>query len=172
MIDPKMEKAINDQTVAEFYSAYLYLSMSSYFESVGLKGLASWMRVQFQEEQLHAFKMFDYVVSRGGRVKLAAIEAPPAAWDSALAVFEHTLKHEQKVTGLIHKLVDLAHQLSDHATDNFLRWFVTEQVEEEGTADEIRHKLELIGDNGQGLLMLDKEMGMRVFTPPAATKEG
>ncbi|MBN2565204.1 MAG: ferritin [Candidatus Eisenbacteria bacterium] len=172
MLDPKMEKAINDQIVAEFFSAYLYLSMSSYFESEGLRGLASWMRVQFQEEQFHAFRMFDYVVGRGGRAKLGAIEAPPTSWDSPLAVFEHTLKHEQKVTGLINKLVDLSHEISDHATDNFLRWFVTEQVEEESTADDICRKLRLIGTNGQGLLMLDKEMGVRVFTPPATTGEG
>jgi ferritin len=167
MLDPKMEKAINKQIVAELYSAYLYLSMSSYLESEGLGGLASWMRVQFQEEQFHAMKMFDYVVERGGRVKLGAIEEPPSEWDSPLAVFEHTLEHERKVTGLINKLVDLARSTSDYATDDFLRWFVTEQVEEESTADDIRGKLKLVGDNGQGLLMLDKELGARVFTPPA-----
>jgi ferritin len=167
MLDSKMEKAINKQIVAELYSAYLYLSMSSYFEEQGLGGLASWMRVQFQEEQFHALKMFDYVVERGGRVKLGAIDEPPSDWDSPLAVFENTLEHERKVTGLINKLVDLAHEISDHATDSFLRWYVTEQVEEESTAEDIRSKLKLIGSNGQGLLMLDRELGARVFTPPA-----
>jgi ferritin len=169
MLDAKMEKALNDQIVAEMYSAYLYLSMCSYFESQGLRGFANWMRVQFQEEQFHAFKMFDYVLSRGGRVKLGAIEAPPTDWDSPLAVFEHTLKHEQKVTGLIHKLVDLSHELSDHASDSFLRWYVDEQVEEESNAEEIRSKLKFVGKDGQGLLMLDKDLATRVFTPPASS---
>lgn len=167
MIDPKMEKALNDQIVAELYSAYLYLSMAAYLDGEGLGGFAKWMRAQFQEEQSHAMKMFDYVGERGGRVILSAIDAPPTEWESPLDVFEATLAHEQKVTGLINRLVDLALELSDHATDNLLRWFVSEQVEEEDTADSIRQQLKLIGDNGQGLLMLDRELGARVFTPPA-----
>ena len=170
MIDAKMEKALNDQIVAEFYSAFLYLSMAAYFDGKGLGGFAQWMRTQFQEEQDHAFKMFNYVAERGGKVTLGAIEAPPSEWDSPLHVFEETLKHEQKVTGLINGLVDLALSISDHATDNFLRWFVTEQVEEEDSADSVRQQLEFIGDNGQGLLMLDREMGARVFTPSASDK--
>lgn len=170
MIDAKMEKALNDQIVAEFYSAFLYLSMAAYFDGKGLSGFAQWMRTQFQEEQDHAFKMFNYVAERGGQVKLGVIEAPPAEWNSPLHVFEETLKHEQKVTGLINDLVDLALSISDHATDNFLRWFVTEQVEEEDTADSVRQQLELVGDNGQGLLMLDREMGARVFTPSTSDK--
>ena len=172
MLDRKMEKALNDQIVAEMYSAYLYLSMGAYFESAGLGGFANWMRIQFQEEQFHALKMFNYVSERGGNVRLGAIDSPPNEWDSALAVFENTLEHERMVTGRINKLVDLALELSDHATDNFLRWFVTEQVEEEDSADSIRHQLELIGDNGQGILMLDRELGARVFTPPAGSEEG
>jgi ferritin len=167
MLDAKMEKALNDQIVAEMYSAYLYLSMAAYLEENGLSGFATWMRAQFQEEQVHGLKMFDYVGERGGRVRLGAIEAPPSEWDSPLDVFETTLAHEQMVTGRINKLVDLALELSDHATDNFLRWFVTEQVEEEDSADSIRQQLKLIGSNGQGLLMLDRELGARVFTPPA-----
>ena len=167
MLDAKMEKALNDQIVAEMYSAYLYLSMAAYLDGEGLGGFAKWMRAQFQEEQAHALKMFNYVGERGGRVRLCAIEAPPSEWDSPLDVFETTLAHEQMVTGLINKLVDLALELSDHATDNFLRWFVTEQVEEEDSADSIRQQLKLVGSNGQGLLMLDRELGARVFTPPA-----
>jgi len=170
MIDARMEKALNDQIVAEFYSAFLYLSMAAYFDGEGLGGFAQWMRAQFQEEQAHAFKMFNYVAERGGQVKLGTIEAPPSGWDSPLHVFEETLKHEQKVTGLINRLVDLALEISDHATDNFLRWFVTEQVEEEDTADSVRQQLKLIGDNGQGLLMLDRELGARVYTPSASDK--
>jgi ferritin len=172
MIDARMEKALNDQIVAEFYSAYLYLSMAAYFDSEGLAGFAKWMRAQFQEEQWHAFKMFNYVAERGGRVKLGGIEAPPTEWDSPLHVFEETLKHEQKVTGLINGLVDLALEISDHATDNFLRWFVSEQVEEEDSVDTVLSQLRLIGDHGQGLLMLDRELGARVFTPPADSDEG
>ena len=167
MLSEKMERALNDQIVAEMYSAYLYLSMAAYLDGEGLGGFAGWMRAQFQEEQAHALKMFNYVGERGGRVRLGAIEAPPSEWDSPLDVFEATLAHEQMVTGLINKLVDLALELSDHATDNFLRWFVTEQVEEEDSADSIRQQLKLIGKNGQGLLMLDRELGARVFTPPA-----
>lgn len=167
MLDAKMEKALNDQIVAEMYSAYLYLSMAAYLDGEGLGGFAKWMRAQFQEEQAHALKMFNYVGERGGRVRLGAIEAPPSEWDSPLDVFETTLAHEQMVTGLINKLVDLALELSDHATDNFLRWFVTEQVEEEDSADSIRQQLKLVGSNGQGLLMLDRELSARVFTPPA-----
>ena len=172
MLDVKMEKALNDQIVAEMYSAYLYLSMAAYLDAEGLGGFATWMRAQFQEEQSHALKMFDYVGERGGRVRLGAIDAPPSDWDSPLEVFEQTLSHEQMVTGLINELVDLALDLSDHATDNFLRWFVTEQVEEEDSADSIRQQLKLIGDNGQGLLMLDRELGTRVYTPPADSDEG
>jgi len=172
MLDPKMEKALNEQIVAEMYSAYLYLSMAAWFDSEGLSGFGRWMRAQFQEEQVHGLMMFDYVAERGGRVELGAIDAPPSKWDSPLAVFEHTLEHERMVTGRINELVDLARELSDHATDNFLRWFVTEQVEEEDNADSIRGQLRLIGDHGQGLLMLDRELGARVFTPPTAAKEG
>ena len=172
MLDAKMEKALNDQIVAEMYSAYLYLSMAAYLDGEGLGGFAQWMRAQFQEEQSHALKMFNYVGERGGRVRLGAIDAPPSDWNSPLEVFEQTLAHEQMVTGLINKLVDLALEISDHATDNFLRWFVTEQVEEEDSADSIRQQLKLIGDNGQGLLMLDRELGARVYTPPANSDKG
>lgn len=172
MLEAKMERALNDQIVAEMYSAYLYLSMAAYLQSEGLGGFATWMRAQFQEEQMHAFKLFDYVGERGGHVALGAIDAPQTEWESPLAVFEHTLEHERMVTGRINALVDLARDLSDHATDNFLRWFVGEQVEEEDTADSIRQQLKLIGDNGQGLLMLDRELGARVFTPPAGGEEG
>lgn len=167
MIKGKVEKAINKQTNAELYSGYLYLSMSSYFSSINLNGFANWMRVQAQEEVMHAMKFYDYLIERGGRAITTAIEAPPTEWDSPLAVFEHTYEHEQKVTGLINDLVNLAIAEKDHATTAFLQWFVTEQVEEEASADEIVHKLKLIGDQGAGLLLLDQELGRRVFTPPA-----
>ena len=167
MIKGKIEKALNDQINAEMYSSYLYLSMSSYFSSINLNGFATWMRVQAQEELMHAMKFYDYVIERGGRVTVKAIEAPPAEWDSPLKVFEHVYTHEQKVTGLINDLVNLAIAEKDHATTAFLQWFVTEQVEEESSADEIVQKVKLVGDQGAGLLMLDQELGQRVFTPPA-----
>ncbi len=171
MIKQNIQNTLNRQLNAEMYSAYLYLSMSSYFESLNLKGFATWMRVQAQEEMTHAMKFYDYVNQRGGRVTLTTIDAPPNEWNSPLAVFEHTYQHEQRVTGLINDLVDLATSDKDHATCNFLQWFVTEQVEEESSADEILQKMKLIGDNKSGLFMLDQELGQRIFKPPASAEE-
>ncbi|MGD8237137.1 MAG: ferritin [Armatimonadota bacterium] len=168
MIDPKMQDAINGQINAELYSSYLYLAMSAYFEDKSLGGFANWMRVQAQEEDMHAMKLYTYLAERGGRVLLKAIEEPPSEWDSPLAVFEATYEHEQKVTSLINALVDLARELSDHATESFLRWFVDEQVEEEQSADDIVQKLRLMEGFKGGLFMLDRELGQRVFTPPPA----
>jgi len=168
MVKERMETALRRQLNRELYSAYLYLSMSAYFESVNLKGLANWMQVQTQEELLHAMKFYNYLVSRGGRVIMEAIEAPPSEWKSPLEAFEHVCEHEQKVSALIHELVKCAVALKDHATNSFLQWFVTEQVEEEASADEVRQKLRLIGEDADGLLLLDGKLGQRVFTPPAA----
>lgn len=168
MFKENMEKALNKQINAEIYSAYLYLSMASYFESANLKGFAHWMQIQAQEEMTHAMKFYNYIFGRGGRVVLSAVDAPPYQWDSPLAVFQFTLQHEQKVTGLINDLVDLALSEKDHATSNFLQWFVGEQVEEEASADEMVKKLKLVDDTHGGLFMLDKEVGQRVFTPPAS----
>jgi ferritin len=167
MLSKRMETALNKQVVAEYYSAYLYLAMSAYFESVNLEGLANWMRAQAMEELTHGTKIFDYVNERGGRVWLDAIDKPPLKWTSPLAVFQATWKHEQKVTGLINKLVDLAIKEKDHATENFLQWFVAEQVEEEASADGILQKLKMIGKDGGGLFMIDRELGQRTYTPPA-----
>jgi ferritin len=171
-MDEKMQEALNKQLNAEIYSAYLYLSMSAYFQSVNLDGFANWMRVQWQEELAHGLKFYDYVNERGGRVVLQAVDEPPSEWDSPLAVFEDTYRHEQKVTGMINKLVDLAVETRDHATNNFLQWFVSEQVEEEASADEVVQKLKLVGDDPSGLFMIDQELGQRVFVAPAATTEG
>ena len=171
MISKKMEDALNKQVNAELYSAYLYLSMAACFESMNLPGFANWMRVQTQEETTHAMKIYDYICARGGRVMLKAVEAPPANWKSPLAAFEAALKHEQKVTGLINNLVNLAVAGKDHATQIFLQWFVSEQVEEEKSADEIVQKLKLTKNMPGALYMLDKEMGQRVFTPPASEGE-
>ena len=165
MLGGKIVEALNRQINAEIYSAYLYLSMAAYFDSLGLKGFANWMRVQWQEELTHAMRIYDYVVDRGGRVRFYAIQEPPHEWDSPLAAFEHVYKHEVNVTKMIHELVELAMSEKDYATYNMLQWFVAEQVEEEANASEIVEKLRLIGDDGRGLLMLDRELAARRFTP-------
>jgi ferritin len=171
MINKKMEKALNAQVNAELYSAYLYLSMESYFKSLNLNGFANWMRVQTQEEVTHATKIYDFLNERGGRALLKAIEGPPTTWDSPLATFEAAYAHEQKVTSLINDLVDLAIKEKDHATNNFLQWFVNEQVEEEASADAIVQQLKIMADAPGGIFMLDRELAQRVFTPPTATAE-
>jgi ferritin len=166
MVSEKMQKALNDQITAEFYSAYLYLSMAAYFESLNLGGFANWMRVQTQEELAHGMIIYNHVNERGGRVKLAAIEAPPVEWRSPQHVFEEAYAHEQKVTGRINALVDLAIKESDHATNAFLQWFVTEQVEEELNASTIANQLKIAGNSPNALFMIDRELAARVFTPP------
>ena len=171
MLNKEMEKALNVQVNAEMYSAYLYLSMSAYFQSKSLGGFASWMRVQAQEEMVHAMKLYDFINERGGRIILEPIEAPPMEWDSTLATFQAVYEHEQKVTGLINELVELALEKHDHATNIFLQWFVSEQVEEEDSANDVVEKIKLVGDAQGGLFMLDRELGQRVFTPPAETSE-
>jgi ferritin len=168
MLDEEMVSAINKQLNAELYSGYLYLSMAAYFESSDLSGFANWMRVQAQEELSHAMKFYVYLVQRGARVILTEIEAPPTEWDTNIAVFEHVYEHEQMVTGLINELVDLAIKLSDHATNNFLQWYVAEQVEEEESASGVLQKVKLAGEDSSGLLMLDQELGTRIFHPPVA----
>jgi len=168
MINKKTEEALNAQVNAELYSAYLYLSMESYFKSLNLNGFANWMRVQTQEEIVHATKIYDFINARTGRVLLKAIEGPPTIWDSPRAVFEAAYKHEQKVTGLINDLVNLAIKEKDHATNTFLQWFVNEQVEEESSADQIVQQLKMMENAPGGLFMLDRELAQRVFTPPPA----
>ena len=167
MLSERMMKALNKQLNAELYSAYLYLSMAAYFESKNLKGFANWMRVQAQEELMHAMKFFDYINERGGRVYLEAIEKPPTEWKSPLDVFEATYEHEVKVTSMINDLVNMAMEEKDHATYNMLQWFVAEQVEEEASADEVRQQLRMIKEDGRGIMMLDRELKQRTFTPPA-----
>ena len=166
MLSKKMEKAINQQINAEIYSSYLYLSMATYFESISLGGFSNWMRQQAQEELFHGMKMFDFVCERGGRVTLMAIEKPASKWASPLDAVKNVLSHEQKVTGLINDLVNLAQDERDHATNIFLQWFVSEQVEEEDTAGSMVDKLKLIGKDANGLFMLDTELGQRTFTMP------
>jgi ferritin len=166
MLKKKIQDALNKQINAELYSAYLYFSMEAYFHSINLKGFANWMRVQTQEEMVHAMKFYNFICDRSGRVNLEPIEGPQIEWKSPIEVFQEAYKHEQKVTALINGLVDLALKESDHATNTFLQWFVTEQVEEEASADEIVQKLKLIGKDGSGLFMIDQELAQRVFTMP------
>lgn len=161
MLSAKMEKALNAQVNAELYSAYVYLAMSAYFESTDLKGFATWMNAQAGEEVSHAMKVYNFILERGGRVKLAAIDAPPSDWDSPLAAFEAALKHEQHVTSLIHDLVAKAIEENDYASKNMLDWFVDEQVEEEASAGAIVAKLKMVGSEGPALLMLDARLGQR-----------
>jgi len=168
MLSKTMEKALNEQINAEFYSSYMYLSMSTYFDSIGLPGAAQWMQAQTQEEWFHGMKLFGYVNERGGRVALKAIKQPPVDWKSTLHVFQEVLSHEQKVTGLINNLVNLAVEEKDHATNIFLQWFISEQVEEEANVGAVLDKLKLIGKDTTALFTLDATLGQRVFTPPPA----
>lgn len=168
MINAKMQNALNAQINRELYSAYLYMAMAAYFESLNLKGFANWMRVQVQEELLHVTKFFGYVVDRGGRVSLAAVEAPPGEWASPVKAFEEAYAHERKVTAWINDLVSIAGREEDYATHNFLQWFVGEQVEEEASTDDVVKKLKLMGDAAGGLYLIDRELATRVFTPPPA----
>jgi ferritin len=156
-----MQEALNAQINAELFSSYLYLSMAAYFYDQNFPGFANWMRIQEQEERIHAVKFYDYIVSRNGRVSLLALEGPQVEWSSPLAAFEDSYKHEQKVTGLIHKLVDLALGEGDHATHSFLKWFVDEQVEEEASVDAVVQDLRRAGDSAYVLFMLDRELGGR-----------
>ncbi len=168
MLSKKMAKVLNGQVNAEMYSAYLYLAMNAYFEAEGYGGFAAWMRAQTQEEIFHAMKIYDFINERGGRAVLSAIEVPPAKWDSPLDVFKASLAHEEKVTALINELVDISIELKDHATNSFLMWFVDEQVEEESNVGDIVRKLEMVAETPGGIFMLDKELGARTFTMPAA----
>ena len=161
MLSEKMENALNGQLNAEMYSGYMYLSMNAYFKSINLDGFANWMHYQAQEELAHAMKFYDFIISRGGRVKLAEVDAPPNTWDSPLAIFEATLEHEQKVTGLINDLVELALAEHDHASNIFLQWFVSEQVEEEENVGGVLEQLRLMGEAKGGLFMMDRELAKR-----------
>ena len=168
MFDKKLENAFNGQINAELQSAYLYLAMASWFDSQSLPGMAGWMRTQAQEELMHAMKFYDFVQERSGRVILTAMETPQADWATPLKAFQDTLDHERKVTSLIHGLVDLAIAEKDHAANAFLQWFVTEQVEEEATAEQIVDRLTIVGDSPVGLMMFDDKLARRA---PAAPSE-
>lgn len=167
MLNKNVEAALNAQINAEMWSAYLYLSMSAWCHAEGKPGMGNWFQVQFKEEQAHAQILFNYIVQRGGRVKLSPIEAVPEKWESPLDVFKATLEHENKVTELINNLFALALKENDFATQSMLKWFIDEQVEEEENAQTLIDNLTMIKDNGYGLYMLDKELAARTYTVPA-----
>jgi ferritin len=166
MLSERMTEALNGQANRELYSSYLYLSMSAYFESVNMKGFASWMRVQAGEELVHGMKLYDYIVIAGGRGKMLAIEAPQFSWASPLDAFQHVYNHERAVTGLIHALVNTAVAEKDEATKGFLQWYVDEQVEEEESSDMVLNKVKAAGNDKAALAAADKELGQRRFKFP------
>ena len=166
MISKKLQNAINKQINKELYSEYLYLSMAAYLESIGLEGFTNFIKVQVQEERFHTMKFFDYVNERGGRVILEAIARPQIEFKSPVEIFEIAYKHEQYVTKLINALMEVAIKENDHAAKSFLNWYIDEQVEEEASMDKILNQLKMIGGKGQGMLMLDKDLATRTFTPP------
>ena len=161
MLSPKLTEALNKQINEEYYSSYLYLAMAAYLEDQNLDGCAHWMRMQALEEWEHGMKIFDYMLERGARVELMAVKAPQKEWASPVATFEASLEHEQYMTKNINALADLAISERDHATNNLMQWYVTEQVEEESSVEDILKKLELMGNTGTGLFMMDRELKTR-----------
>ncbi len=161
MISDRMLQALNDHLNIEFQAAYYYLAMSAFFLRKDFNGFAQWMRAQHGEEMVHAMKFYDFIDDRDGAIEMKPIQGEETAWDSPLHAFESALARERDVTSKIYDLVDLSHELRDHASNTFLQWFVTEQVEEEATATDIIQQLKLIGDDGNGLFMLDRELGQR-----------
>jgi ferritin len=172
MITQTIAHALNTQVGREFYSAYFYLSMSAHSDSLGLKGFARWFMAKYQEELLHAMKIYQYILNQSAQVKLLPIEQPPSTFEGPLAMYEATLAHEQQVTKSLNNLIDLAMSERDHATQIFLHWFITEQIEEEATVSEIIAKIKLVGGRGDGLFMIDNQVGQTVSslttTAPAA----
>jgi len=163
MIDPKMEKAFNEQINAELHSAYLYQAMAAYFTEKNLTGCAAWMKAQAMEEMTHAGKFYDHILTRGGHVKLTGIKEVPDAFESPLAAFKAAYAHEQYITKRIHDLADLADEIHDHAAKPMLTWFVAEQVEEEANTDALVQKLTMVNGEGNGLFMIDQELASRAM---------
>lgn len=163
MLNERMEEALNEQLNKEMYSSYLYLAMSAYSLSVGLPGFAHWFRVQVEEENIHAMKIFDYINAQGGRVKLKEIKEPPSEFGTAMDMFQQTLKHEKFITRSIHELVDLANAEKDEVTASFLQWYVDEQVEEEENDNEVIGKLEGKELNEYVVYSVNEELAKRPF---------
>ena len=167
MITKRMEEALNGQINKEFYSAYLYLAMSAYCNKLGMPGAEHWFRMQYDEEVIHMTKMFDYVMQHGGSAHLLQIDEPPREFGTILEVFEESLKHEQFITQSINELLDVAVEAKDHASQVFLQWYITEQVEEESNVGDIVDRIKLAGDNGGALMMIDDKLAARLPPTPA-----
>lgn len=161
MISEDIKDSLLDQLNAEFESAHLYLAMSAYCSHRDFNGAAAWLRTQYEEERLHALKVYDYLVDQGVHIALGDLASPPREFGSLLDVFESSLEHEQSMTARLNELSDKALKEKDHATYNMLQWFVSEQLEEEATVSEIIAKLRLVNDDGYGLLMIDNELAAR-----------
>ncbi len=170
MISKKMEAELNEQMNKEFYSAYLYLAMSAYCNSIGLPGFSHWMRMQYEEETLHVTRMYDYILDQGGTVHLKAVEEPPKEYGTPVEIFQTTLEHEQFVTQSIHNLMSLAVDERDYASQTFLQWYVTEQVEEESNVNDILSPLKMVGDDKGGLMMVDQKLAGRAAPVPPVTQ--
>ena len=168
MIHDKITDAFNDQIQAEAESAYLYFAMAAWFQNNSLDGMAQWMRSQAVEEMGHAQRFMNHIADRGGKVVFKPLGIKKTEWKSALEAFQDGLEHEKYITGRINDLVDLSYEVKDRAARTFLEWFVEEQVEEEATASKIVDDLTLIGDNGHGILMIDRELGQRQVTIPVS----
>ncbi len=168
MLSQSLQDALNEQVKNEFYSAHVYLAMSSWFDDKALPGFANWMRVQYSEELIHGLKIFDFINDRDGRALVYGFDTPPSQWQSPLNVFEESYQHEQKVTAMINNLYALAVKENDYPTIVLLQWFISEQVEEEKNAKLIVDQLKFAGDSSSALLILDREMGAR----PAAAQGG
>lgn len=171
MISERMQTALNEQIKHETFSAYLYAAMAADFQNKGLDGMAQWMKAQAQEELGHALRFFNHIHERGGRVELEAIDKPQATWDSPLAAFKAAYEHEQFITGRIDELAALADEENDRAAGIMLQWFVSEQVEEEDSVSKVIDTLKLVGEQGPGLMMADRELGQRVAAPPPSNYE-
>jgi len=161
MISKSIQDAINDQINKELYSSYLYLAMSTYYAESNFSGFASWMKVQSTEEYSHAMKFYGYVIERNGHVELETIEKPHAKFKSPVDVFKQVLEHEQKVTGMINKLYELAIKEKDYPTQIMLEWFITEQLEEEKNAGDVLEQLKMVGDSPVSLIMIDRQLAAR-----------
>jgi ferritin len=161
MLDKEIETALNQQINVEFSSAYSYLSVVAYFESINLRGFAHWMRIHYLEERMHANKIFNFIVDRDGRVDLLGVDAPMKEWDSPVAAFEWALQSERFTSESIYALVDLAAKKRDHPTHTFLQWFVSEQVEEEALVNDMLQRLKLVDDSNAALFLMDQELSLR-----------
>ena len=170
MISEKMQSELNEQVNKEFYSAYLYLAMSAFCTQIGLPGFAHWMRLQYEEENMHVTKMYDYILDQGGEIHLKQIEEPAKEFGTPLEIFEQTLEHEQFITRSINNLMGLAVEERDYATQTFLQWYVSEQVEEEANVNDILNPLRMVGNDKGGLMMIDQNLSNRAAPAPSAVE--